>query len=137
MTGIAGIAGLGAVGVPRAAPRRAGVGGFSVPEEAAAAPGVAGVAMQSLLGLQEAGQDAVRDREARRHGGAILAALAALQRALLGGADAGALASLAALVERVPLPADPRLAEVQHALLVRAAVELARAQAGAFAAASA
>ena len=41
----------------------------------------------SMLTLQELGGETVADREARRHGHDMLAALAELQRALLGGGD--------------------------------------------------
>jgi len=101
--------------------------GFTLPGEVA--PGVqatTSVTLPSLLAMQEAGQDAVRDREAREHGEAVLHGLAALQRAVLDGGNPATLTRLAALVRRAPAPADPRLLAVQRALLVRVAVELAR-----------
>ena len=126
------VTGLGAVGTIRAAPRRVGLAGFMVPSEAAEGVVTAqAVSMPSLLALQEAGQEAVRDREARRHGEAMLDALGELQRALLGGAPAEGIAALAGLLRRAPVPADPRLAAIQRALLVRAAVEVARGRAAA------
>ena len=87
--------------------------------------------MPSLLAMQEAETGAVQDREARRHGDSMLEALAALQRSLLGGAEAGGLETMASLARAVPAAADPRLAGVQRALLVRVAVELARRRAAA------
>ncbi len=116
----------------RSRSRASGTFGFYLPESTAeAASGAAPVTMPGLLALQEAGQDAGRDRDARRHGEAMLTSLADLQRALLGGADRGALQSLADLARRAPPAADPRLAGVQRALLLRVEVELARARAAA------
>jgi hypothetical protein len=122
------IMGLGSVTGTRPGVRARSSPGFRVPEEARAdAPmAAAGVAMPSLLALQEAETDAVRDREARRHCGGLLAALAAVQLRLLDGAEAAGLEGLAALLRHAPAPSDPRLAAVQRALLQRAAVELAR-----------
>jgi hypothetical protein len=70
----------------------------------------------------------VEDREARRHGGDLLAELEALHAALLGkphGFDG--LRRLAALLNRPPAMArDPRLAEAVAEIGLRARVELAR-----------
>ena len=124
-----GIGGPAAVGARGMRPRVASSLGFTVPEAAPGEVQAAGaVATPSLLALQEAGQDAVRDREAREHGESVLHVLAALQRALLGDGDPALVDRLSALVRRAPLPADPRLAAVQRAVLVRAAVEVARAR---------
>ena len=121
------ITGLGQVGGVKTPPRRPAATGFRVPEEApAVASGVTGVAMPSLLAMQEAGQEAVRDRDARRHGEDMLEALAALQRVLLGAGRGFDMEQLADLARRMPPAADPRLAGVQRALLLRVAVELAR-----------
>lgn len=129
------ISGLGPLPGIRAGGARTAASGFAVPQRAAfATPGVQVTAMPGLLALQEVGQEAgqaagqaaVQDREARRHGAAMVAALSELQRALLGGGDPDALDRLAALVRRAPPPADPALAQVQRAVLVRAAVEIAR-----------
>ncbi len=123
------IGGVGPVRVAAGRGRRAGAAGFRVAEGEAVAPGaVAVVGLPSLLAAQEAAQDAGRDREARRHGEAVLAELAALQVGLLRGGD-GELAGLAALVRRGPSASDPALAAIQRAVLVRAAVELARRRA--------
>ncbi|HET8995394.1 MAG TPA: flagellar assembly protein FliX [Acetobacteraceae bacterium] len=81
----------------------------------------------SALALQEVAIDAPRDRAARRHGQALLAALGRLQRHLLGGADAaGSLDELAALAAIVPNVDEPGLAATLHATVLRARVELAR-----------
>ena len=127
VTGDFGIGRTAPVYGPRGGARARPASGFVLPGDAA--PGVqatTAVTLPSLLAIQEAGQDAVRDRDAREHGEAMLHGLAALQRALLGGGDPATLARLAALVRRAPVPADPRLLAVQRSLLVRVAVELAR-----------
>lgn len=132
ITGEFGIGRAGPAYAPRGVVRVPPPSAFRLPGEAA--PGIQAatpVTLPSLLAMQEAGQDAVRDREAREHGEALLHGLAALQRALLGGGDPGTLTRLAALVRRAPAPADPRLLAVQRALLVRVAVELARTRAAA------
>ena len=122
----------GRVTTVRAAARvRAGAAGFRVDAPAArgaAAPQVCGaLALDGMLALQEAGEDIVRDREARRHGQALLKGLAALQHALLANADPGAaLDGLAALAGSCPAAAHPGLAGVMQALTLRVQVELAR-----------
>ena len=128
--------GMGAAGAVRGPVRVRGGSGFRVPEGAdmraegaesgGEAGAVAGVAMPSLLAMQEAESGAVQDREARRHGEAVLESLTELQRALLTGASGGELARLAGLARAMPAATDPRLAAVQRALLVRVAVEQAR-----------
>jgi hypothetical protein len=113
---------------------RAGAGhgtAFNVPEERdSAAPSIgtaAEVALGSMLALQETGVEAVGDREARRHGQAILAELAALQRDLLsGGPTPDQLRRLADLATTVPDATDPRLRGLLAAVVLRARVELAR-----------
>jgi hypothetical protein len=57
----------------------------------------------------------------------MLAALAELQRALLGGGDDGmALQRLADLAAAVPPASDPRLAALISAIALRVRVEMAR-----------
>lgn len=135
MMGIAGarIAGVTATSLPSSV-HAAPSSGFTLPageaRRATAAAPSAPAAPAGMLALQEWQGDAVRDREARRRGEAILAALAALQRALLGGGDDAALERLAALTEDVPEAADPRLATLVRALALRARVELARHENG-------
>jgi hypothetical protein len=69
----------------------------------------------------------LRDRRAQRRGQDLLAALAALQRALLAGGDpADVLGRLASLATDLPSASDPRLAKVLRAISLRARVELAR-----------
>ena len=110
--------------------RRAGISAFSVPATGTQGPAAAPIAgLSDLLALQEAGQAAVRDREARRHGAATLKALASMQRALLGGEANDVLETLSSLSRNAPEASDPRLAAVQRALQVRVAVELARGRA--------
>jgi len=97
--------------VAGAARQTRGPSGFRVPQTRATAVGLAHgveeVGLAGMLALQELPDPALADREARRRGQDILAALAALQRALLGpgGADAG---ELAALATAVPRPTTPR-----------------------------
>jgi hypothetical protein len=109
---------------------RLGGAGGAAPAEAPAAPAAALAA--GLLALQEAAPAAERDARARRRGEALLRALSALQAELLGGrADPARLEALATLAEGEQA-ADPALAEAVAAIALRARVELARRQAGAF-----
>ncbi len=130
-----GIEGIGWPSAPRPTTRSAAKPGFFVPASppetgqtaAAAAPQASSAA--SMLGLQELGEETVRDREARRHGQDMLAALAELQRNLLGAGDAAvALRRLSDLVAAVPVADDPRLAAMVAAVVLRVRVELARRQ---------
>ncbi len=133
MTGVGRI-GRAAPGADTGAPRRAsGSGGdFAVGASATSAAGpvggtasVAGVV--GMLLLQEVADAPTRDRQARRHGRALLEGLTELQRALLGdGDDSAALDRLAALVEHCPEAADPALRATLAAVALRARVELAR-----------
>ena len=104
-----GIERIGRPTAPRVASRPAAKSGFFVPSEAAgpgqadAAAAPAATSLGSMLTLQEAGGETVEDREARRHGHDMLAALAELQRALLGGGGDGvALQRLGDLAASVP-----------------------------------
>jgi hypothetical protein len=133
---------IGSTGaVSRATPRpAAGGAAFTVTARPIAAPGgpiaVAEVGLGSMLAMQEVESGAVRDREARRRGQDMLAALASLQRSLLDfGSDTGpttgagsgsALRQLAALAGQVPQAADPALREAVAAVTLRVRVELAR-----------
>ena len=106
----------------------------------AAGMATASTAAQSLTGVAwlEAGiADALardaRDKEARRHGRAMLQALGAVQLAMLGGDDGQARVALAALASTAgePHPAeDPVLRLIMREIAVRAAVELARSESG-------
>ena len=141
--------GLGMTGVGRisraapgadvgAARRAAGLGGgfavgFSAASTAGPGSGTASVAsVAGMLLLQEvadgpARNGQARDRQARRHGRALLEGLSDLQRALLGdGEDTAALDRLATLVAHCPEAADPALRATLAAVALRAKVELAR-----------
>ncbi len=129
------IEGIGWPTVPRVAPRAPGKPGFFVPTEPAATGHAAGAAGAqaaspgSMLSLQEFAGETVADREARRHGQDMLAALAELQRALLGGGDdEAALQRLMDLAASVPCATDRRLAALVSAIVLRVRVELARRQ---------
>ncbi len=88
--------------------------------ELAAASDIAAAAYTAALDSE------VADREARRHGKAMMQALASLQRALLGGGVEDACATLGALAARLPPAHDPVLRLVQREIAARAAAELAR-----------
>ena len=126
------IEGIGWPAAPRVSPRVAGKPGFFVPVEpaetghAAATNGPQAASPGSMLSLQEFGAETVADREARRHGRDMLAALADLQRALLRGDDAATLQRLVDLVASVPSATDPRLAAMVSAIGLRVRVELAK-----------
>ena len=132
MTVIAGLGGLGAAGRARRAGTTAA--GFSVPDEARAgeaaeagraAPAEA-VGLAGMLALQEDG-GAVRDRRARRHGQAMLAELASLQRDLLADGPAPErLARLGELADAMPEAEDARLRGALAEVSLRVRVELAR-----------
>jgi hypothetical protein len=104
-------------------------GAFRVSQERAeaaeAATGTAAVAMPSLLAMQEAESAALQDRDAKRHGTAVLDKLTGLQRSLLG-PDGPDLDRLAQLASQPAQAADPRLAGVLRAIQLRARIELAR-----------
>lgn len=123
--------------VPRRAAVRAGSGTaatFLPPAEpgpdagrTAQAAASAPVAFDSLLALQQVDEPTERDRSARRHGQALLAALGDLQRLLLDDGDpAAALEQIRALAEAAPAAADPGLAAAVEMVVLRARIELAR-----------
>ena len=130
-----GIEGIGWPIRPRAVSRAASRSGFTMPPEpgdpgqAAAVAETPAMSPASMLSLQEVGGETVEDREARRHGNDMLAALGELQRALLaGGGDAEAMQRLMDLSTSVVRATDPRLAALVSAIVARARVELARRQ---------
>ena len=106
-----------------------GAAGFRVTQgrTAAAGPATAAeeVSLAGMLTLQELPDAEVADREARRRGQDLLAALVELQRDMLGagGADSDRLARLA---EAVPVAADPGLRAVVAGIALRARIEIAR-----------
>ena len=95
---------------PRGVSRARAKSGFMMPSEpdgaghATAVPATQATPLASMLALQELSEETVEDREARRHSHDMLAMLAELQRALLGGGDEVAvlhrLADLAAAAPR-------------------------------------
>ena len=110
-----------------------GAAGFPPPAEpavdAARSPGAAAapVALESLLALQQVDGVPARDREAYRRGQALLTALGRLQRLLLADGDTqGMLQEIRALVEGVPVAADPALAAAVDQVVLRARIEVAR-----------
>ncbi len=135
MTGAGGVGAAGPAGgvAPSGRPARTDAAGFMVPAE----PGTAGpsapastdaAGLVGMLALQERGEAERRDREAHRRGLALVAELAALQRAILaGGGDPAGLARLAELAAVLPEAADPALAALVRAVALRAKVVLARA----------
>ncbi len=131
MSGVSGVGRATAGGAGRARTAQA-AGGFSLGTGAASGAGEAAaavpVSLGSMLALQEAGAEPVRDRAARRHGHAMLQLLAALQRAMLGGGsgDEAELGRLAALSAEIPPTSDPGLRQAVAAIALRAAIELAR-----------
>ena len=115
------------------ASRRPGASGFSVPLQPANAGATTAAAETSAptlaTSLQEMGGETVQDREARRHGQDMLAALADLQRLILSaGSDGTALQRLADLAASVPHAIDRRLNAIVSAIVARARVEVARRQ---------
>jgi hypothetical protein len=133
-----GMTGIERVGWPvaaRGATRKPGASGFSVPLQPANAGATTAAAeasaptLATMLSLQELGGETVQDREARRHGQDLLAALADLQRLILSaGSDGAALQRLADLITAVPRATDRRLSAIVSAIVIRARVELARRQ---------
>ena len=115
----------------RASRTKAGSGFVVNADRADAASGAsasAPILHASMLSLQETATETVGDRDARRHGNAMLEVLAALQRAMLLEADASgrALGQLAALAEAVPEASTPQLGAIVASIKLRAQIELAR-----------
>lgn len=115
--------------------------GFVVPPDGTAAGPAAGTAATSaaqiaqaapvgaalMLALQEGAAAGAGEREARRHGQELLAALAELQRALLSNGGGDALQRLALLTDMDLHATEPALAQVIGSIRLRARLELARA----------
>ncbi len=105
--------------------------GFAVASHEPSVGGAAATApaapLAGLLQLQEFEDAVTRDRQARRHGHALLRELGELQRLLLGDDKLDdVLGRLATLTEASPEAADPALASTLAAIVLRARVELAR-----------
>lgn len=116
---------------PAARQPRQAAAGFRLPaaraEAATPAGGVEEIGLSGMLLLQE--QPDTVDRQARRRGQDILAALAALQRALLGDGPADP-ARLATLAADLPQASDPGLRAAVQAIALRARIEVSRIEAG-------
>lgn len=129
----------GTTSTPSSRPARASGAGFSLPSggasatgapaAAASAGGVAGVS--ALMALQGVEDPTERRRRAIRRGGCLLDRLDELKLAVLAGqSGANVLANLARAVrEARPDSADPGLNSVLDQIDLRAAVELAKADA--------
>ncbi|MBX5454825.1 MAG: flagellar assembly protein FliX [Acidobacteriia bacterium] len=132
MIEVSGVVGVGQVG-PTSSRRSRAAGAFSVPSQAEAkkiAPAAPSLvdAVDGLLALQEEEQEFTADQNAMRYGQKMLAALLALQRALLAEpeAEAAALEKIKNLLATMPIPADPVLADLITQISLRAHVELAK-----------
>ncbi|HQT73181.1 MAG TPA: flagellar assembly protein FliX [Acidiphilium sp.] len=127
MTRVSGLGGPGGIGgTARGGTARPAGESFSLAAPAQQAiAALAPVSVAALIGLQDEGGEARRQGAAKRASERALGALAALQRAVLGGGapDLDALARSAAEIE---LPADPALRAIVGAIRLRARVELAR-----------
>lgn len=88
---------------------------------------VQGIALDSLLTLQAVDEAEERDKSAKKRGLAMIAALTDLQRAMLAEEDpALTLRALSELAADGPLAADPGLAAVLRAVVLRSRLEVAR-----------
>jgi hypothetical protein len=100
--------------------------GTGEPEAAGPLSGASSVSLSVMLAAEALDREPPRDQAARRQGHAVLAGLTTLQRALLEGGDqAAALERLTSLVADMPVAAEPRLAALLGAIVLRARVELA------------
>ena len=120
-------------GAPGGTVRRGGVSsGFAVaPGEADATAGLAATSaaapLDAMLLLQQVEDGPTRDRQARRHGRAMLDGLAELQCALLDGSlDPATAERLAALAQHCPEASEPGLRATLAGISLRVQVELAR-----------
>lgn len=99
----------------------------SAPGEAPAT-GTASATLAVMLAQQETEDAPARNRDSRRRIKELLALLAELQRALLGGGlGMGLSERLAGLLAELPLAADPALAAILAQTVLRVRIELARA----------
>jgi len=136
MTRVSGVAGGAAIGAGPGNAKAAPGSGFDVSDLSdggAAArigpmPALPPAGLAGMLALQEAEADMVGDRNARRHGLAVLEALRALQHGLLDASgDAGQqVAALLRLADATNVVADAGLADVLAAIRLRAKIELLR-----------
>lgn len=102
-----------------------GTGGDASAERAGVATAVS---LDGLLAMQEEPRADDRNQRARAGGAAILAELAAMQRACLGDGDpSGVARRLDGLVASLPDADDPGLAGVVRLIALRARIEMLRA----------
>jgi hypothetical protein len=88
---------------------------------------VPSIGLESMLALQGVGEAVERDRLARKRGTAIIAALTRLQRTILTEDDPSqALNALNELTSDNPAAADPGLATILRAVVLRSRIEIAR-----------
>jgi hypothetical protein len=125
--------GVGEVSIPIRDADKTAVGGFTVNDGVEAPPQNSGVAsagalgLETMLSLQAIRPPPERDREARRRGAAMLAALTVLQRAILTGSDTvEALRALNDAATGDQTVDDPALGEILRAVVLRTRVEIAR-----------
>ncbi len=125
-------------GSGRAAPEKnAALDGGFFPRAGGAAPPrnasvstIPSIGLESMLALQAVDEDQEHDRRARKRGAAMVAALSDLQRAMLAEEDpALALRSLSELATGDPAAADPGLAAILRAVVLRSRIEVARREA--------
>lgn len=128
MTTITGI-GPGPLVGPAAA-RGASGSAFEVPLDSrtrAAAPAAAAPPIGAMLMLQEQEVDRLKDREARRRGMDGLAALRALQAALLAGRmDPALMDQIRRICSGPIVDCEPGLREILSSILLRARIEMTR-----------
>ena len=124
---------VGGPAVPGGASRRVGgSSGFAVAPggaDATAGPSAttAAAPLDGMLLLQQVEDGPTRDRQARRHGRAMLDGLAELQCALLDGTlDPRTVERLAALAQHCPEASEPGLRAALAGISLRVQVELAR-----------
>jgi hypothetical protein len=119
-------------GVMRTGPRRAMQAGFVLPVAEREAPAVGSAmgpaALDGLLALQADQTGQIEEREARRHGQALLGGLRRIQLALLtpSGMESEALERLAALCDEAPFTEQAGLRDVLQSISLRVRIELAR-----------
>jgi hypothetical protein len=97
------------------------------PNQQARLATVAGIGLESMLALQAVDEPAERNRAARKHGAAMIAALTRLQRTTLAEEDPSlALGILQELACNGPAADDPELGAILQAVVLRSRVEIAR-----------
>jgi hypothetical protein len=125
--------GIGEMSAPTRDAGKAPDGGFTVgggaeaPQQKARVSSAGALGLETMLSLQGVDPPRERDREARRRGAAMIAALTALQRAMLTGGDTGdALRTLNDAAAADQTADDPALRDILRAIILRSRVEMAR-----------